>query len=82
MSGLTDPMMVLLGKMMITKKELLHQISLEMKRKGITQQEMADYAGIDRGTLQRNLKDKTEMGISTFLKICEKLEIKIQGFYQ
>lgn len=67
---------------MKTKKELLQQISSEMKRKGLTQQEMADYAGIDRGTLQRNLKDKTEMGISTFLKICEKLEIKIQGFYQ
>lgn len=64
------------------KLELLHFINSEMKRKEITQQEMADYIGINLRTLQRNLNDDSEMRISTFLKIAEKLEIKIQDFCQ
>jgi transcriptional regulator with XRE-family HTH domain len=51
-------------------------IKARMKEKKITQEELSDRIGIDKSTLIRNFQKKTEMSLSTYLKICGALELR------
>ena len=47
------------------------------KAQGITQEEMADFAGLQRTGIVRIESGKTDLRVSTLLKICQILGLKL-----
>lgn len=62
-------------------KQLIELIKLTRKKQGITQEQLADYAGLQRIGIVRIESGKTEPKISTVFKICQMLglEFDIKG---
>ena len=51
-------------------------IKERMKEMKITQNQLSEMIGINESTLIRNFQKKTEMTLTTYLKICGALELR------
>jgi transcriptional regulator with XRE-family HTH domain len=51
-------------------------IKERMKEKNITQLQLSETIGINESTLIRNFQKRTEMTLTTYLKICGALELR------
>lgn len=51
-------------------------IKERMKEKKFSQFQLSEMIGINESTLIRNFQKKTEMSLSTYLKICGALELR------
>ncbi|MFL0091397.1 helix-turn-helix transcriptional regulator [Tenacibaculum maritimum] len=58
------------------KEKIFKMFKKKMRKKKKTQEEIAKKLNINKSTLTRNLQNDTEMTLTSFLKICEVLEIK------
>jgi transcriptional regulator with XRE-family HTH domain len=58
------------------KQLIFDFIKERMKDKKITQLKLSELIEINESTLIRNLKGETEMLLTTYLKICEALELR------
>ena len=58
------------------KQLIFDFIKERMKEKKITQLKLSELIEINESTLIRNLKGENEMLLTTYLKICEALELR------
>ena len=57
------------------------QIKETLKKRGLTQNELADRLGINRVSLSRLLSDKNDMRISTIKKIADAIGCDVAEFF-
>ena len=57
------------------------QIKEALKKRGLTQNELADRLGINRVSLSRLLSDKNDMRISTLKKIADAIGCDVAEFF-
>jgi transcriptional regulator with XRE-family HTH domain len=58
---------------MVTKDQA-NEIRAQMKRKGVTLDDVAEHLKVSRNTVSRKLNGKSEFTVSEVLNICEFLE--------
>lgn len=61
----------------MTLQELTAILRARRKEKGIQQQNLAEYAGIQPASLARIEGGKRDLKTSTLLRICEALEMEV-----
>jgi DNA-binding Xre family transcriptional regulator len=59
-----------------TKTEIFKHFKRRMNQKKISQKDLVEIIGVSRTTLHRNFKGDSEMPLSTYLKICEVLDLE------
>ena len=57
------------------------QIKEALKKRGLTQNELADRLGINRVSLSRLLSDKNDMRLSTIKKIADAIGCDVSEFF-